>query len=100
MHKFIKNIENIISQDFCDNIMKDSWDWQSSTFANNNENIAYFDGNVKIIGELQIDNINTNNTLSIKNRIHITDNVISLGDYVETSTNKNKITAIKYLYIN
>ena len=40
MHKFIKNIENIISQDFCDNIMKDSWDWQSSTFANNNENIG------------------------------------------------------------
>ena len=56
-----------------------------------NEDIAYFDGNVKIIGELQIDNINTNNTLSIKDHIHITNNVISLGDYVETSTTKNKI---------
>ena len=43
MHKFIKNIENIISQDFCDNIMKDSWDWQSSTFANNNKNIIPMD---------------------------------------------------------
>tara|TARA_B100001758_G_scaffold147531_1_gene127260 strand:+ start:6385 stop:9255 length:2871 start_codon:yes stop_codon:yes gene_type:complete len=56
-----------------------------------NEDIAYFDGNVKIIGELQIDNINTNNTLNIKDHIRITDNVISLGDYVETLTNKNKI---------
>lgn len=56
-----------------------------------NEDIAYFDGNVKIIGELEIDNINTNNILNIKDRIHITDNVISLGNYVETSTNKNKI---------
>lgn len=57
----------------------------------NNEDIAYFDGNVKIIGELQIDNINTNNTLSIKDHIRITNNVISLGNYLETSTNKNKI---------
>ena len=57
----------------------------------NNENIAYFDGNVKIIGELQIDNINTDNTLSIKDHIRITNNVISLGNYLETSTNKNKI---------
>tara|TARA_B000000475_G_scaffold146790_1_gene118155 strand:- start:925 stop:3768 length:2844 start_codon:yes stop_codon:yes gene_type:complete len=56
-----------------------------------NENIAYFDGNVKIIGELQTTNINTSNTLSIKDHIRITDNVISLGDYLETSTNKNKI---------
>ena len=46
-----------------------------------NENIAYFDGNVKIIGELQTTNINTSNTLSIKDHIRITDNVISLGDY-------------------
>lgn len=57
----------------------------------NNEDIAYFDGNVKIIGELQIDNINTDNTLSIKDHIRITNNVISLGNYLETSTNKNKI---------
>lgn len=57
----------------------------------NNEDIAYFDGNVKIIGELQTTNINTSNTLSIKDHIRITDNVISLGDYLETSTNKNKI---------
>jgi len=56
-----------------------------------NSNIAYFDGNVKIIGELQINNINTNDTLSIKDHIRITNNVISLGKYVETSTNKNKI---------
>jgi hypothetical protein len=56
-----------------------------------NEDIACFDGNVKIIGELQTTNINTNNTLRIKDRIRITDNVISLGNYLETSTNKNKI---------
>jgi hypothetical protein len=56
-----------------------------------NEDIAYFDGNVKIIGELQTNNINTNNTLSIKDRINITNNVISLGKYLETSTTKNKI---------
>lgn len=58
---------------------------------NNNEDIAYFDGNVKIIGELQTNNINTNDTLSIKDHIRITNNVISLGKYLETSTNKNKI---------
>jgi len=62
-----------------------------SNINTTNSNIAYFDGNVKIIGELQINNINTDNTLNIKDRIHITDNVISLGNYVETSTNKNKI---------
>lgn len=59
-----------------------------------NSNIAYFDGNVKIIGELQtnnINNINTNDTLSIKDHIRITNNVISLGKYLETSTTKNKI---------
>ena len=57
----------------------------------NNEDIAYFDGNIKIIGELQTNNINTNDTLSIKDHIRITNNVISLGKYLETSTNKNKI---------
>lgn len=62
-----------------------------SNINTTNSNIAYFDGNVKIIGELQIDNINTNNTLSIKDHIRITNNVISLGNYLETSTNKNKI---------
>ena len=66
----------------------------SNIDPNNNENIAYFDGNVKIIGELhtnKINTINTNDTLSIKDHIRITNNVISLGKYVETSTNKNKI---------
>lgn len=62
-----------------------------SNINTTNSNIAYFDGNVKIIGELQIDNINTDNTLSIKDHIRITNNVISLGNYLETSTNKNKI---------
>lgn len=62
-----------------------------SNINQNNEDIAYFDGNVKIIGELQIDNINTDNILSIKDHIRITNNVISLGNYLETSTNKNKI---------
>jgi hypothetical protein len=56
-----------------------------------NSNIAYFDGNVKIIGKLQTNNINTNDTLSIKDHIRITNNVISLGKYLETSTTKNKI---------
>jgi hypothetical protein len=62
-----------------------------SNINTTNEDIAYFDGNVKIIGELQTNNINTNDTLSIKDHIHITNNVISLGKYLETSTTKNKI---------
>ena len=62
----------------------------------NNEDIAYFDGNVKIIGELQFNNSNINikydnDILKIRDRINITNNVISLGKYLETSTTKNKI---------
>ena len=41
--------------------------------------------------KLQTNNINTNDTLSIKDHIRITNNVISLGKYLETSTTKNKI---------
>jgi len=40
MLKWIKNINNIVSHEMCDSIMNENWDWQSSTFANNNENIG------------------------------------------------------------
>jgi hypothetical protein len=68
----------------------------SNIDPNNNEDIAYFDGNVKIIGELQFNNSNINikydnDILKIRDRINITNNVISLGKYLETSTTKNKI---------
>jgi hypothetical protein len=40
MLKWIKNINNIVSHEMCDSIMNENWDWQSSTFANNNKNIG------------------------------------------------------------
>jgi len=61
-----------------------------------NEDIAYFDGNIKLIGELQFDeNINIkyeDNKLKINNdHIVIDNNLISLGNYFDILTTSNKI---------
>ena len=68
----------------------------SNIDPNNNKDIAYFDGNIRIIGELQINNSNINikyeeNILKIRDHIHITDNIVSLGNYVETLIDSSKI---------
>ena len=67
-----------------------------SNINTNNEDIAYFDGNIKLIGELQFDeNINIkceDNKLKINNdHIVIDNNLISLGNYFEILTTSNKI---------
>jgi len=67
-----------------------------SNINTNNEDIAYFDGNIKLIGELQFDeNINIkyeDNKLKINNdHIVIDNNLISLGNYFDILTTSNKI---------
>jgi len=67
-----------------------------SNINKNNEDIAYFDGNIKLIGELQFDeNINIkyeDNKLKINNdHIVIDNNLISLGNYFDILTTSNKI---------
>ena len=67
-----------------------------SNIDENNEDIAYFDGNIKLIGELQFDeNINIkyeDNKLKINDdHIVIDNNLISLGNYFDILTTSNKI---------
>lgn len=67
-----------------------------SNINENNEDIAYFDGNIKLIGELQFDeNINIkyeDNKLKINDdHIVIDNNLISLGNYFDILTTSNKI---------
>lgn len=81
-----------------------------SNINNFNCNIAYIDGNIKVIGELQFNNFIINkdgNKLIIKEsnieNITIGNNAISVGNFINTLVNTNKIWLGDYnklLYLN